>query len=129
MSSALQVASMSLGNEMVLKAQAFKELGALCETGLFAVKSFKEVVAICWMADAVGAHPMVALQNAYVVKGKVGFDWRFKWGLIKSKLPGVEYEVVEGLEAVVRLASIGSELPLAAVYEGVAFGEAPRLRP
>lgn len=87
---------------MLAKSKVFKEIGALVSTGFFpkAIDTVQKATAICWMADAVGAHPMVALQECYVIHGKVGFEYKFKISLVESKVPGFDYNDItpEGKE-------------------------------
>lgn len=99
MSESLQVirTQMSTGTEMLAKAQAFKELAAMAiTTGLFpeGIKTVAQAVTIMWMGDAIGVHPMIAGQHIVPVHGKAYFQWRLKWGLVKSRNPLAELETV-----------------------------------
>lgn len=82
--------------EIHSKIAAFKEIGALIEAGFFpdGIKKASQAIAVCWMADAIGVHPMVALQNVIPIHQRLYIQWRLKWGLIKSRYPDAEMEKV-----------------------------------
>ena len=98
MSSALTF--MGSPGEMLQKAQAFKELGALVESGFLpsGFTNVKQVAVVCWQADALGVHPMVMLQNCTIIHQRPYFSWRLKWGLIASRYPEAEMETVKQTE-------------------------------
>lgn len=52
-------------------------------------------MALCLTAHAYGVHPMLAAQHAYVIKGKVSFEVAFKIGVAKSRVPGLDLEVID----------------------------------
>lgn len=92
--------ALGMPEEIHAKIAAFKEIAALAQAGFFpdGIKTAQQAMAVCWMGDAVGAHPMIALQNVIPIHQRLYFQWRFKWGLILSRYPEAEYEHVEDSE-------------------------------
>lgn len=101
MSAAPLIVAGSTG-DLVLKAQGFKEIASLVESGFFpsGVTNVKQAMMLCWIADALNLHPLVAIQNVSIIKQRPYFSWRLKWGLVKSRYPEAEMETVKQDDAI-----------------------------
>lgn len=92
----VELARMPTGRELMETSQAFAQLAALASTGYYpGCKSPADALVICWNGHAHGIHPAIALQEAYVIKGRIGWSWRYKLGIIQARLRGYQLEEVE----------------------------------
>lgn len=91
----------SIGGTLEEKTKAFQQIGACASSGLFPAgyNEVPKIVAACWFADGLGIHPTAYMEGVQPVQfgGKTVREpkWEFVNALLRSRLPGFDYEVHE----------------------------------
>lgn len=86
------------------KIAAFKELGAaLAQLRLNGWDTVAKCIAACWLADGLGMHPAIFMQNNYCAEyaaGKIVVipQWPLVLALLRSRVPGFTFRMVEDSE-------------------------------
>jgi hypothetical protein len=92
-----------IGGSLPERLIAFKEIASAIAQSQIAPNgwdSASKVMTACWAADAMGVHPYTYMENVYVADMGGGKKlqqpkWEFQHALLKSRLPGYRFRVME----------------------------------
>lgn len=105
---ALEVVSHALTGSLDEKVRAFEQMAtAMAQLQLNGWDNVQKCKAGFWLADGVGEHPAVFIQNHYVmqIKGRLTVEpkWEYMVRKLKETVPGFRFEVMEESDELVTI--------------------------